>query len=508
MQQLSRIAAGLGLLACSGMAFGAGLELTQHGVKEMGHGYAGTATLLEDASAIAFNPAGLVHLAGKQFSGGVSLVHAQLDYDVKVISERVEALYGLDAREVSGPGKATSKQLSPVPHLYFSNKISDNVALGIGLYVPFASGSDFPSGWAGRYHSEETSQQAININPVVSFKLNDQWSFGAGVIAQIYRAHLTNQVDVGYLVAESILDNVANDPTKGPEVAQDLSETVLNKYGSNPNYQVHNEIDLFSVSYGFNFGVLWQPNETWRFGLNYRSQISHISEGEAKRPTLYQPGFRENLIEAVAGDAGYTIEEASQQLEKAFDERGALGGDLTSQVHLPQMLTLSANYRLRENLDLMGSFTWVNWSVFKEMRLEYDDNSSRGGADITHSGDDVRRRDLVQPLHFKDAIRVGVGARWQPWKPVVLRAGYSFDQSPLTDSDYRTPRGPDADRHILGLGMTYQFKKLDIDLAYSRITLAKANVSARENPAGTLHRAQGHSEGLLTVLGMQANYRF
>ena len=74
------------LLACISSAllmpnaWAAGLEITQHGAKEMAHGFAGTATLLEDASVIAHNPAGLLRLQGQQISGGLSLLHASIDY--------------------------------------------------------------------------------------------------------------------------------------------------------------------------------------------------------------------------------------------------------------------------------------------------------------------------------------------------------------------------------------------------------------------------------------------
>lgn len=487
--------------------FASGLELTQQGTKELGQGYAGTATLLEDASAIAYNPAGLALLDKSQFSGGVTLLHAKLDYDVRVISEKLETKYGLAAREVAGPGSGESKQLSPVPHLFYSQKVNPDTAIGLGVYVPFASGSKFPAGWAGRYHSEETSQKAININPVMSVRLNPQLSVGMGFIAQIYQARLTNQIDLGYLVVDSILTKV--EEKSGHSAAVAAAPTLLTNYASNPNYQVTNEMDLSSLAYGFNFGLLWQPADSLRLGLNYRSQVAHVAKGEAKRPTLDEPGFKSNLIAMVSGDAGLTLAEGTATLEKAFDERGAKGGDLVSDVNLPQLLTLSAEWKPMAQLAVMASATWTDWSVFKEMRLEYADESLRGGADMTGTGDDLRRRDLVQPLYFKDSWRYGLGVRYQPFSKLKLRAGMSLDQTPIAKADYRTPRGPDADRKIYGVGASYQLTQgLGVDLAYGLISLEKASVNARENPAGTQHRAEGHSEGLLTNMAVQVNYQF
>ena len=506
--RLNRLLLPAGLLATAiSQVNAAGLELTQHGVKEMGHGFAGTATLLEDASAIAHNPAGLMRLQGTQISGGLSALYAQLEYDVEVITERVEAIYGIPTSRVNGPGRATSKEITPIPHLYFSHRLNDDAAVGIGLYAPFGSGSKFPAGWAGRYHSEETEQTVVNINPTFAFRLSDSWSLGMGVVIQSYDATLTNQIDVGYLVAEAVLEQVVEQ--QGFDVAADVAGELISKYGSNPDYQVENDIQIDSWSYGFSFGLLWEPSARTRIGLNYRSRTNHLAEGQARRDTLNRPGFQEEFIAQVAADAGLDPDEAAENLAKAFDERGALGGPLNSRVVFPELATLSLHHELSDRLAVMASATYTHWQVFKEIRLEYTDFSDRGGADITETGDDVRRRDLVQPLRFENTWRFGVGAAYKVNNDLTLRTGFSLDESPIKNSDFRTPRGPDADRTIFGLGMSYQVSdKLGLDAAYSYITIDEADVSARENPAGTLHRAQGRSKGTLHNLGLQANYLF
>lgn len=494
-------------LATVNYAQGAGLELTQHGTKEMAHGFAGTATLLEDASAIAHNPAGLMLLEGRQISAGLSFVHADIDYDARFMREKVESKHGLPAYEIMGPGAGNSKELSTVPHFYYSQRISDSVAAGIGIYAPFGSGTEFPTGWSGRYHSEETQQTAVNFNPTIAFKVNDTLSLGLGVVIQKYDARLTNQLDIGYLVAEAVLETVAEQ--NGQAAAEAAAPTVLNNYGSKEQFQVLNEIEISSVNYGFSAGLLWQPIEPLRLGINYRSQVSHIAKGNAERSTLDLPNFQSDFINQVAADTGLSVADTTTTLNKAFDERGALGGDIVSHIYLPQLVTLSAQYELSPRLAVMSSVTYTNWSVFKEIRLEYEDRSIRGGADITDTGNDVRRRDLVQPLYFEDSWRVGLGARYEATDKTTLRAGLSFDQSPVTKAEVRTPRGPDADRTVWGVGATVHLnQEFEIDFAYGMQYIAKADVNARENPAGTQHRAAGHSKGTISNFSAQVNYRF
>lgn len=133
----------------------------------------------------------------------------------------------------------------------------------------------------------------------------------------------------------------------------------------------------------------------------------------------------------------------------------------------------------------------------------------RGGSDLAGTGDDLRRRDLVQPLEFEDSYRFGLGMRYQYNDRLTWRAGASFDQSPLRNSDFRTPRGPDNDRVVAGLGASYQFSEnLGIDAGYALIRILESDVTVFENPAGTQHRAIGTTEGTLHNLGLQANYVF
>lgn len=506
-------------------AHGGGLELNQHGVKELSHGFAGTATLLEDASAIAHNPAGLTRVEGSEFSGGLTALYADIDYNAEVRREKLQEAYGLEPSTVNGPGNANSKQVTPIPHLYYGHKVNEDTAVGIGLYAPFGSGSKYPKGWAGRYHAEETSQSTVNINPTIAVNLSDELSMGLGAIIQSYEASLTNQIDVGYLVAEAIIKEAEQQATITPEIAQDILDEVDKSRDpndpTNNRLDVQNDIEIDSVTYGFSFGLLWEPRDDTSVGFNFRSETNHLAEGEAKRPTLDEIDIEGDLTDTLADFANLSEEDARASARSAVDERGAAPGDLYSRITFPAVATLSLEHDLSDQWSVMGSISYINWSVFDELRLEYElrdgvdasetdtSESTRGGSDITGSGDDVRRRDLVQPLKFEDTMRYGLGARYRFDDRLTLRFGGSYDETPIPDSDYRTPRGPDNDRIIVGLGGSYTISdRLDVDLGYAFTKITEGNVSPQENPAGTLHRAEGTTEASLHSLGMQANYQF
>lgn len=499
------------LLALSFESPGAGLELNQHGIKELGHGFAGTAALLEDASALAHNPAGLVALEQRQFSGALTALHASIDYNAQVVREQIENEYGLEPTLVQGPDRGRSRDLTAIPALYYSHPINDEAAVGIGVYAAFGSASEFPDDWAGRFHAIGTEQSALNINPSFAFQASDNLALGMGVIIQFYEAELTNRVDVSYLAAQSVIEGV--EEAEGRGAAEDVARDALESLSRDQTLDISNRIKLDSIAFGFSLGLLWEPRPETRIGVNFRSRTKHRATGEAIRPELATQTLRDqyldNLAEAIDRLTQVGFEQAREASQPAVDERGARGGPVSTQITLPEIATLSVQQGLGERWDLLGSLTWVNWSLLDEVRLAHPDSSPRGGTDITGTGDDVRRRDLVQPLGFKDSYRVGLGARYQFDERLVLRAGASYDQSPIPDASVRTPRGPDNDRMITGLGLSYAMTaNLGLDIAYARIRIRKGSVNARENPSGTGHRASGTSRGRIDNLGMQFNYRF
>ena len=511
------------LVLGSSQAMGAGLELNQHGVKETSHAFAGSAALLEDASAIAHNPAGLTRLDSSQFSGGLTALYADIDYSAEFQREKIENRKGVAPRPIEGSGQASSKAITPLPHLYYSHAVNDHTALGIGIYAPFGSGSDYEAGWQGRYHAEETEQSAVNINPTMATELSDELSVGLGVVIQAYEATLTNQIDVAYLVAESFLDQAGIEDEGNVDEVLDRADEARNQAGD-----VINEVEIDSIGYGFSFGVLWEPREDTRIGLNYRSRVEHLAEGEAERPNLEDVG---EAVESTLEDYGAGDDLARDARDQATGKLGAAGGDLSSSITFPEMAELSVHHELTDRIALMGSIAYTNWSVFDEIRLEYDidpagetadagdtDAPTRGGEEL--AGEDLKRRDLVQPLNFEDSWRFGVGASYEWNEQLALRTGLSFDQSPLKDPQNRTPRGPDSDRFIIGLGASYQVDEhlaVDLGYAYTRIGMewrdglprsTRADVAPRENPAGTLHRGEGSTRTNLHSLGVQAMYEF
>ncbi|WP_162925775.1 OmpP1/FadL family transporter [Isoalcanivorax indicus] len=503
------------------VALGAGYELPQRGIKEMGIAFGGSAALLEDASAVANNPAGLMRLQGQQVVGGLKVIRSGFDYDVTVNRELIPGTGGT----VPGRESGSISAVSVAPHVYYSQRLADNVAIGFGIYAPFGTTTSYPNDWAGRYHATDTDITAVNFNPAFAWQATDTLSFGLGVVIQGFEGDFRNTIDLGYLVAEAVIEEIQD--AEGPfgvdvrlrDGNQGAVDTLAHQF------DVDNTMTVDSWGYGFNFGVLWEPSERTRIGFNYASAVRHVADGTADRPQTTDPAFQQSLEDAIAslrlqarilgiwtnvGTIGSQQPESAEEgAARAVGPLGAQGGKIQLITTFPEVATLSGYHQLLDTLAITGGVTWTNWSRVDELRFTYPDSSDRGGSDITGTGDDVRRRDLVVPFEWEDTFRYGIGAIYTGIERWALRAGISYDESPVPNAERRTPRGPDSDRLILGLGAGWQLRdNLSVDAAYTFTRLEPSDINNRENPAGSQHRIEGEYDGALHSLGVQVNYQF
>lgn len=80
-------------------------------------------------------------------------------------------------------------------HFYLSHKVNDKINVGVGVFVPYGAKLDYGFDWAGRYALKSVNLQSFNINPSMSFKLDDRHSFGFGISAQYMDAKLQQMAD-------------------------------------------------------------------------------------------------------------------------------------------------------------------------------------------------------------------------------------------------------------------------------------------------------------------------
>ncbi len=408
------------MLLPMGPAHAGGFILNEMSAASVGNAHAGGAAAAEDISTIYFNPAGLMRLPGRQFLIAGSAIRP---------SSRFENRGSVSAvgTPLLGGNGGDAGSWAFVPALYYAMDLVPGLRFGIGLQSPFGLKTDYDAGWVGRYQALKSELQSVNINPTLAYRLNEQISLGAGISLQYVNVELSRAVDFGSICVGS-LGPAACAPSGFLPQARDGTATVKgNDWG-----------------YGFNLGILFQPQENLRFGIAYRSSIKHDIEGDAR----------------FARPAGLPAPLAAAP---TFADTGA-----RASLDLPESLNVSGYMDIDSKWSVMADINWVRWNRFRELRVQFDNGAP----------------DSVTPENWRNTVRVSAAVNYRyndTWK---LRAGVAYDQTPVV-SEFRTARIPDADRTWLAFGAQYKPTRQDTwDFGYAHLFVRDASINKAEPPVG------------------------
>lgn len=274
------------LLALSGAASASGFALIEQNASGMGNAFAGGAAIADDASTVFFNPAGMTRLAGKQIAIAAHYIKPSMKYSGTGMNSNM----GGDA---GGP--------AIVPNAYFVMEMDSGMNFGLGLNAPFGLQTEYDSAWAGQHQAIKSKIETININPSLAYRVNDDFSVGAGIDYQRISGELSN-----YGGAVLGMTTVKGDDT----------------------------------GWGYNLGLLYNVNENSRLGMSYRSAIKYTLSGTVETSLPFANGPASLDIELpdtfsmsvfhrladnldVMGDASYTGWSSFKQV-KVLDASGTV----------------------------------------------------------------------------------------------------------------------------------------------------------------------------------------
>ena len=117
-------------------------------------------------------------------------------------------------------------------------------------------------------------------------------------------------------------------------------------------------------------------------------------------------------------------------------------------MNLPHSVAIGYAYRPIPKLKLEVDVEWTNWDPLNTVQLD-------AGPLLSTS----------QAYNYKDSFFYEFGAQYELNEHWTVRAGYIFSENTVPDSTY-SPVEPDADRHVLSVGLGYSIKWLQVDVAY------------------------------------------
>lgn len=217
----------VGLIGVCGGVQAAGFALIEQNASGLGNAYAGQAAVAEDASTVFFNPAGMSRLAGRQIVVAGHYIQPSAKFS------------GTSSPFVAANGDEAGMP-ALVPNAYYTMELAPGIGFGLGLNSPFGLATEYEVPWAGMTQALLSEMKTYNLNPSLSWRINDRIALGAGVDWQRITAELSSYNPL-------------------------LPGVVAMKGDDN--------------SWGWNAGVLFSLDEDTRIGLAYRAEIEHNLEG-------------------------------------------------------------------------------------------------------------------------------------------------------------------------------------------------------------------------------------
>lgn len=445
-------------------AMASGYKLNEQGASGAGNAYAGRAAIVEDATVVFYNPAGMVKLKQAEFSLGGSYIDPVGSFELESYTNGAGKTY---TAEDTGPYSDGGNFLSSamIPYAYFATPISEDFAAGFGIFAPFGTNTDYANDFVGGGFADQTQLTSIEFQPAVAYRLNDQLSLGFGLDITYMEGLLSKQVDtVPYNENLKFLNGGENPRHAGLGFAELTDE----QWASNAGFNNHYEVSGDDWQVGYNLSLMWDINSDITLGVAYRSEMEFKLKGESKFAQ------KEGVMGLTQAPAGMGIPEGTYIIAPVDGVTGSVPNQ-ASEVPLttPQSLTLSYAQQLTERVQFVAGATWTQWSVFKDFDV-ISTQSTPGMIELLGGLGEGYIGHIEENWH--DTIAVAVGVNYQLNNDWLIRSGYANDQSPVSNS-YRTARVPDNDREWISAGFNYRINNdVDVDFALSYLFFADTKV--------------------------------
>ena len=441
------------MLLAAGGANAAAFQLAEVSTSGLGRAYAGEAAIADNASVVATNPALMSLFKTAQFSTGGVYVDSRIN-----MNGDVDAFLQSGSMRFTKYGSASQRNVVPgafVPNLYFVAPVNDKFALGAGMNVNFGLKSEYDDSYDAGVFGGKTDLSAINLNLSGAYRVTEGLSLGLGVNAVHAKAQVERNAGI-------IADSVQNGQVKNALKIVD-SKNKAPDYLTSKDKSVVSLQDSAAWGFGWNAGVMYQFNEANRIGLAYHSKV----------------------------DIDFTDRTATS-LEAGAIKAGKKG-DLT--LTLPDYLELSGFHQLTDKLAVHYSYKYTHWSRLTKLHASFEDG----------------KKAFDKELQYSNNSRVALGASYNLYEKLTLRAGIAYDQA--ASRHQRSAAIPDTDRTWYSLGATYKFTPhLSVDLGYAYLKGKKVHfkeVKAIGQAPLTLGTTANYtSQAHANLYGLNLNYSF
>lgn len=286
-------------------SFGSGYQVLLQGNRTTGMGNLGV-MMYKDASSLFFNPGAMAFLDHNSIQAGFNPIFASNSY--------------WDSESSNSSYSANSDNPMGTPFHFYAvwGPEEGNFKFGLGAFTPYGSSVNWGNTWIGRDLLNELSLKAIQIQPTLSYKINDKLSIGGGL-----------DITVGSVkLIKSIF-------REGRIEGDQYGEALVTLEGN------------ATTAFGYNLGIMYKPTEKLDIGLSYRSEVTMKLED---------------------GSADFVVPNG---LASFFPE----GNTFNAELPLPSVASIGLTYHINENFEIGTQFDWVGWSAYKSLDFDFKENT-------------------------------------------------------------------------------------------------------------------------------------
>ncbi|MCC7301419.1 MAG: outer membrane protein transport protein [Bacteroidia bacterium] len=291
----------LSMLAGCNAVFAGGFQVNLQGQKATGMGHTGTGSA-RDASALLFNPGALA------FMDSVNSIIFGSSFIIPKIAYREPWPGDYTAQNELHVGTPFSLYAA------FKLKPQHHFMLGLAVYTPFGSRSEWPSDWKGQFLIREINLKTIFIQPTISYRIDDKMGVGLGVIYATGGFGLRKGVPV-----------------------QDSS----GNYGEGT-------LDGAARGFGMNVGFFYRLTPSLTAGINLRSAVK---------------------VEVKNGSASFEVPSSLEEYFPATTFRTSLT--------LPPVVTAGFGWRADSAWSFAADMNYVAWRTYDSLRIDFEENTDK-----------------------------------------------------------------------------------------------------------------------------------
>ncbi|ANS85995.1 outer membrane protein transport protein [Vibrio scophthalmi] len=244
----------------SQQAMAAGFQLNAQSATGIGRAFAGDAVIADNASVMARNPAAMALFDKMELSLGFESITSMIEVKDAKYTNNLPVLGGGAPTNVDVADTDDVGSTSIAPNIHLIVPVNDQFAWGVNAYTNFGTKTEFEDDYVASEYGGLTDVKSFNFGLAGSYRLNQQWSFGAG-LDLIYAQGTMKRGNPGVFGA---------------------AENALNI----------DKADGLAV--GFNLGTVFELDENNRFGFAYHySPEFEAKDDHGQKITLPLPDIAE-----------------------------------------------------------------------------------------------------------------------------------------------------------------------------------------------------------------------